>query len=84
MSKLYLSIFNYISWGLLLGFITGINIALVMNFSGQPMTDSIEVLQFIFNYVAKWTLIGIGLSLFLWAANITLLFFDVIYKTIKI
>ena len=52
-----------ISWGGLLGFIIGINIALVMNFMPHSMTSSIEILQFVFDHATKWTLIGIGLSL---------------------
>jgi len=69
MNKSLISILNHISWGVLLGFITGVNIALVMNFSEQPMTTSIDALLFIFTYVAKSTLIGIGLSLLIWTVK---------------
>lgn len=69
MNQSLISILNYISWGVLLGFITGVNIALVMNFSEQPMTTSIDALLFIFTYVAKSTLIGIGLSLLIWTVK---------------
>lgn len=55
-------ILNYLIWGVILGFITGINVSIFINFYSPPLTSSINVFQFVFDHVLNWTLNGLYVS----------------------
>mgnify|MGYP000143705273 CR=1 FL=1 len=56
---------NYLTWGFILGFITGINISIFINFLSPPITNSISAFQFIFDHAANWALNGLCIGVFL-------------------
>jgi len=53
---------NYLIWGFILGFIIGINVSLFMNFLSPPITNSLNVVQFIFEHTFNWTLNGLYIN----------------------
>jgi len=62
MKNRLLILLNYLTWGFILGFITGVNISIFINFTSPPFTNSTVAFQFIFDHVFNWTLNGLYVS----------------------